>query len=129
MPTEAVLDASALLALIGGEPGADVVAHTIPGAYVSAVNLAEVVGKLTDAGVPNAVVPEILSSLGLIVRPLDGPQAYEVGWLRSATRARGLSLGDRACLALAAQLGLPALTTDRAWKELALDGVEIRLIR
>ena len=68
------------------------------------------------------------AELGLFVTPLDEPTATRVGALREATRPRGLSLGDRACIALAEKLGLPALTADHAWADLDL-GVEVVLIR
>ncbi|MBI2872580.1 MAG: type II toxin-antitoxin system VapC family toxin [Chloroflexi bacterium] len=110
---EAVLDASALLALLNAEPGAEVVAAALPQAAISAVNLSEVVAKLADAGMPEAAVREALQGLALDVVPFDTDQAYEAGLLRSSTRGVGLSLGDRACLGLARRLNVPALTADR----------------
>ncbi|GMV44013.1 MAG: hypothetical protein AMXMBFR64_57290 [Myxococcales bacterium] len=128
MPSEAVLDASALLALLHGEPGSQRVASAIPGAAVCAVNLCEVVGKLADTGVPEAVIQSAISGLGLEVYPFDEELAYRAGLLRPVTRALGLSLGDRACLALAQRLELPAITTDKQWSRVALE-VEIVLAR
>ncbi len=128
MPREAVLDASALLALLQGEAGAERVAATIPGARISTVNLAEVAGKLADAGMPRGVVEEVLSGLGLQVVPLDRGAAIDVGLLRPVTRSRGLSLGDRACLVLGLRSGLPVLTSDQAWSGIDI-GVEIEAIR
>lgn len=126
--SEAVVDASALLALLNAEPGADHVAAALPDAVVSAVNVAEVVAKLADAGVPPDEVGEIVTGLGLDVRPFDEALALATGLLRLQTHALGLSLGDRACLALAVQLSLPVITADRVWKRLKL-GIEIRAIR
>ncbi|MCK6507904.1 type II toxin-antitoxin system VapC family toxin [Myxococcota bacterium] len=123
MPRDAVLDASAVLVLVQGETGADRVAACIPGGLISAVNLAEVVGKLADAGMPREQVELALTSLGLRVVPLSEAAAYEVGMMRPATRAKGLSLGDRACLALGLEARLPVLTADRAWVELDLGAV------
>lgn len=123
-----VLDASAILALLSSEPGADMVASVIPRGLVSAVNLSEVVAKLTDAAVPNETIHEAIEGLGLDIVPFDVGQAYDAGLLRSLTRAAGLSMGDRACLSLARRLGLPALTADRAWSELGL-GVDVEMIR
>ena len=128
MPREAVLDASAVLVLVQGEAGADRVAACIPGGLISSVNLAEVVGKLADAGMPREQVELALASLGLRVVPLSEAAAYEVGMMRPATRAKGLSLGDRACLALGLETGLPVLTADRAWVELDL-GAGVEAIR
>ena len=124
----AVLDASALLALLDGEPGQEVVAPLLPGAVIGSVNLAEVVGKLAERGMPEAEIREALDGLALEVHPVDETLAYATGVLRPGTREHGLSLGDRACLALAATLGLPAYTADRVWAQLDLD-VEVRLIR
>ena len=125
-----VLDASALLALILGEPGGDRVASEVSGHYaaVSAVNLAEVVGRYCDLGAPEAVVHAAIDPLRLDVIPFDAECAYRVARLRPVTRRAGLSLGDRACLALAQRLGLPALTMDRVWADLPL-GIQILVMR
>jgi PIN domain nuclease of toxin-antitoxin system len=127
--SDAVLDASALLALLNGEPGQEVVAQALGGgAVVGAVNFSEVVASLVGAGMPAEAVREALDGLELDVVAFDLTQAYATGLLRSATRDLGLSLGDRACLALAALRQLPALTADRAWASLDV-GVAIRVIR
>ena len=123
-----MLDASALLALLNGEPGNKVVAENLPGAVISAVNLSEVVAKLVEAGMPDDVVRSALEDLGIEFRAFDSEAAYLTGALRAQTRKLGLSLGDRACVALGFQLSLPVLTADRNWKELDV-GVEIRTIR
>ena len=129
-----VLDASALLAYLGDEPGAEAVAHAISGgATLSAVNLAEALGTLASRGArPAAVVGDLLAR-GLLagaitVEPFTMADAVEVARLRPLTRPAGLSLADRACLALAGRLSSPALTADQAWARLSLD-VEIRLLR
>lgn len=126
--SEVVLDASALLALLNREPGAEEVEKTIPGAAIGAVNLSEVVAKLAERGMPEEAIRLALSGIELEVAPFDGPLAYHAGLLRVATRSLGLSFGDRACLALGRQLGAPVLTTDRRWKELSV-GVTVRVIR
>ncbi len=123
-----VLDASAVLALLHEEPGADVVADALARALVSAVNLSECVAQLVAAGVRDADARAALELLGLTVVPFDAEQAWDAGCLRTATRRLGLSLGDRACLALARLRGLPVLTADRAWVRLDV-GVEVRPIR
>jgi PIN domain nuclease of toxin-antitoxin system len=125
-----VLDASALLALMNAEPGAEEIGRLIaaePGA-VSTVNFSEVVAKLNERGVPIDEVRDTLSSLRLEVIDFDVEAAYQTGQLRSRTRQAGLSLGDRACLALAVQRGLPAITTDRSWNTLQL-GIDVRVVR
>jgi len=126
--TETVLDASALLALLGDEPGASEVAGALPSAVVSAVNLSEVVAKLADTGMSKSTITEALDELGLEVAPFDAEQAQAAGFLRPATHAAGLGLGDRACLALAERVGVPALTADRRWTELRLSAA-VRAIR
>ena len=124
-----VLDASALLALIYQETGSAVVEQAIDdGAAVSTVNIAEVAAKLNEAGMADDAVREALEAIDVAIYALDRTLAYRTGWLRSQTRNMGLSLGDRACLALAQELGLPVLTTDRIWAGLQL-GVTIQVIR
>jgi len=125
---ETVLDASALLALLNNEPGAELVAEALPQGAISAINLSEVVAKLSEAGMPEEAIQEALRALPLEVVSFDQEQAYEAGLLRLRTRGVGLSLGDRGCLSLARKLGLPALTADRTWEQLAI-GAEVRVIR
>jgi ribonuclease VapC len=126
--TECVLDASAVLADLFDEPGADQVRATLHGAFVSSVNYAEVISKLIDKGFDPAEARQHVDDLPCVVVPVDAACAAEAGMLRQATRSAGLSLGDRICLALASQMGLPALTAERAWKRLDL-GMEVTLIR
>lgn len=129
-----VLDASALLAYLRDEPGADVVAEAIAeGAAISTVNLAEVLASVADHGADPDELVEELGRRGLIdgalaVVPFTTADAIEVARLRPLTRAAGLSLGDRSCLALARRLGAGAVTGDKAWADLAVD-VTLRRIR
>lgn len=123
-----MLDASALLALMLGEPGTDAVHAILPNARISAVNLSEVVAKLQERAVPEVVIADSLAELDLDVVTFDQAQAMRAGLFRQATRALGLSLGDRACLASAALTGATAITTDRAWGDLDL-GVSIEVAR
>jgi PIN domain nuclease of toxin-antitoxin system len=126
---QGVLDASALLALLNNEPGSEQVAKAITdGAAISTVNLSEVITKLSELGMPEALIHDVIDLLSLEVIDFDLEQAYQVGLLRPLTRHAGLSLGDRACLALAKQLDLPALTTDRIWASLAID-INVQIIR
>jgi PIN domain nuclease of toxin-antitoxin system len=125
-----VLDASAVLAFLHREPGADSVAAVLPGAIIGSVNAAEVLAKLSDSGLRSDRAEAIFDALELRVEPLTDSQARRSALFRPLTRRRGLSLGDRACLALAAELGVSALTTDRAWTAVAgATGVAIRLAR
>ncbi|MSQ11221.1 MAG: PIN domain-containing protein [Dehalococcoidia bacterium] len=126
--SEAVLDASAVLALLNNEPGGDAVAATLPEALISAVNYAEVVGKLVDLGGAEPAIHETLEGLGMRVIPLDAELAFTAGLLRRESRKLCLSLADRCCLALAQTRHLPVMTTDRAWRSLKLN-VEVRVLR
>jgi ribonuclease VapC len=126
--TDYVLDASALLALLNAEPGADLVQDLLPEAILSTVNLAEVVTRLSAVGMPENDIRNTLTLLGLEVIPFDEEQAYQAGLLYAYGRNYGLSLGDRACLALARTSAAAAVTADRAWGDLDL-GIEIKLIR
>lgn len=128
MSKATILDASALLCLLNGEPGSERVVQALPFAVIGAANLAEVVSKLRERGLNVEEVQDVLGGLPLDVRPLTAAQAYTIGHLRPATRTLGLSLGDRACLALAAELDMPALTADQAWAGLDI-GVAVELIR
>ena len=123
-----VLDASALLALLNNEAGADMVRELLPDAMISTVNLAEVATRLSLLGMPEEQVREVLSLLGLGVISFDEEQAFLAGLLATQTHSLGLSLGDRACLALASVSGATAITADRVWKDLDL-GVRVQLVR
>lgn len=129
--TRAVLDASAVLALLNDEPGADRVAPHVAEGAISAVNAAEVIGKLVDAGLPEDEAIRALELLALETVDFDARLAARTGTLRSRTRTGGLSLGDRACLATAVQLELPAITADRRWGDIALGalGIELEIVR
>ncbi len=123
-----VLDSSALLALLWSEPGSEVVAKVMDEAIISAVNMAEVCSKLADRGIVGVEIHALLSELAVRVVVFDESQAFRTGELRPATRAFGLSIGDRACLALAVSEKLSVITADKAWGNLNL-GISITLIR
>jgi PIN domain nuclease of toxin-antitoxin system len=123
-----VLDSSALLAYLNRERGVDVVAAIMSNAVVSSVNLAEVVTKLVTRGETLDGARTALSVVQLQIIDFTRSLAEQAGGLVTRTRSKGLSLGDRACLALAQREGVPAFTADRAWASLDI-GVEIRLIR
>lgn len=123
-----VLDASAVLAVYFDEPGAHRVSATLPGALLSSVNYTEVIGKCLDRGEAISGVLRKLAAMGVQVVTHDLWLAQRTGELRPLTRRFGLSLADRACLALAERERAPILTADRSWKSLAL-GLDIRLIR
>ncbi|MFO1029313.1 MAG: type II toxin-antitoxin system VapC family toxin [Acetobacteraceae bacterium] len=128
--TRSVLDASALLALLLGEPGADKVKAALDGALMSVVNLAEVVSYYARLGAARQDIEAILRPLPIRVVPVDTALSFDAGMLRLTTLERGLSLGDRYCLALAKREGVPALTAERRWPDIAAAaGVSIALIR
>jgi len=121
----AVLDASALLALVQDEPGADRVEEALArGAVMSAVNWAETLSRLAEFGVtPESAAGRLRvgtsGDAALEIAPFDAALARDVARLRQPTRHLRLSLGDRACLALGRATGLPVLTTDQAWRQAA----------
>lgn len=126
--TAFVLDASALMALLNVEPGAEEVNRLALSAAISAVNWCETYGKLRAAGVPADPLGESMYETGIAIVPFDELDARAAGELGPATKHAGLSFADRACLALAARLRVPAVTADRAWSNLDV-GVEIVCIR
>lgn len=123
-----MLDSSAVLALLNGEPGSDAVRASLAEAAISAVNLAEVVTRLARSGEGVETIRTLVDLLKMDVIHFDAVSAEDTGMLVVKTRKAGLSLGDRACLALAAREKLPVLTADRAWQSVDV-GVEIRMVR
>jgi ribonuclease VapC len=125
---DAVLDASALIALLWDEPGAAAVERLLGRAVVSAVNWAEVLQRYRAHGIDTAGKRESVEALGIEIRGFADADADTVAELWQPTRRAGLSLADRACLALARRLDLPAHTADRDWRKVDV-GVEVVLIR
>jgi ribonuclease VapC len=126
--SDIVFDASALLALIRGEPGADIVASHLGRAAMSSVNVAEVYGRLLREAFRPEEFRRDIEAIDFKLHSFDAEQAFLAGRFEPATRPLGLSLGDRACLALALSLGVPALSGDRRWAG-AKVGIEINLFR
>jgi PIN domain nuclease of toxin-antitoxin system len=126
-----ILDASAVLAFLLKEPGQEQVAAAIAtGAAAGTANLAEVMAVLTRGGMPSEVGSEVITELPVVRFDVDLDLALRAGAMIRVTRAAGLSLGDRLCLALAAREEAPALTADRAWSQVAdAVGVRIEIIR
>jgi ribonuclease VapC len=126
----AVLDASAMLAVVLREPGGRAVDDRGRHCFISVVNLAEVGGKMMKIGVAESEIASALVDLGVTPIEPDLETAAAVARLYLPTRRAGLSLGDRFCLALAKQMDLPALTGDRRWLVVADEvGVKVELFR
>lgn len=122
------LDASALLALLFREPGHEAVASVFDESCASTVNLAEVLGRFARDGHSSLQVLARLQATPVQWVEFDAQQAALCAELLPRTRRQGLSLGDRACLALASSRGCAAMTADSAWKDLDLE-IEVVLIR
>jgi ribonuclease VapC len=125
---DVVLDTSAFLALVRGERGWDNVVAVLPGSVICSVNAAEAYARLSDWSYTRDQQAKCHLLLKDRIVPFDTDLALRSGALRGPTKAEGLSLGDRACLALAQRLGVPAVTADQAWKKLNI-GVTIEMIR
>ena len=123
-----VLDASALLALLNNEPGAQRVRDILPDSVIGAVNLCETVGKLTNAGMSIEDTRTSIALVNLEVVRFDTELAFKAGALIVETRKLGLSLGDRACLALGLLLNKTVVTAEHAWSKLRID-VTVEVIR
>lgn len=123
-----MIDASALIALLLDEPGAQAVERLLGRAVMSVVNWAEVLQRFRAHGVETAGKRESVEALGVGIVGFTPEDAEAVAELWEPTRAAGLSLADRACLALARRLDLPAHTADRDWRKVDV-GVEVVLIR
>ena len=123
-----VLDSSAILANYLVEPGGEVVADKIGETLVSTVNLSEVAAKLFERGISFEIYESLRLFSAHTIFDFDREHAVIAAQLRNQTRKFGLSLGDRACLALAIHQKARVLTADRAWADLKL-GVEIEVIR
>ncbi len=128
--TAVVLDASALLALLLGEPGAEKVKAALDGALLGAVNLAEIVSHYAKLGASRSDIETLLAPLPIRMVPVDAGLSYDAGMLRPLTLKGGLSLGDRYCLALARREGVAALTAERRWRDIATAAcVTVEVIR
>ena len=127
---EAVLDASALLALLRNEPGAERVKSLLRNSAMTTINYGEVVGFYARRGASEVEIRRLLHPLPTERIAFDEELAYVVGLMLPQTSSAGLSLGDCACLGLAGRLGVIALTADRSWSRIARAvGVTVEAIR
>ncbi len=129
--SDPVLDASAVLALLNKEPGHEQVLAVLPTAAIGTVNLTEVISKLCEHGVPADAAMEAVQCLGVEIVLHSLQHALLAGALRPTTKAFGLSLGDRACLALGRERRATVITAERHWDERveAVANVSIQKIR
>lgn len=123
-----VLDASAVLAFLYQEPGADDIAARIGGSLISTVNFSEVLQKASTEGFDLDEVGSLLRAMVEGVVPFDDTMAVDTATLWETTRAAGLSLADRACLALTAAVGGVAVTTDTAWSTIDVPNASIHVV-
>ncbi len=129
MSARIVFDTSAVIALLRAEPGAETVALWVGQAAMSAVNLQELVKSLLGRGLALPVIEEIVSDLRLEIHDHDRAAAFAAAALVDATKEHGSGLGDRSCMALAIQLGVPVLTADKAWAKVHLKGLRVEQVR
>jgi len=125
MSNNVILDTSALLALLKNEPGAESVESLLGNIIMSSVNVSEVATVLLTS---DMTLQECQAFISTLV-PYDEDLAFLVADLRKKTKAYGLSLGDRACIALGQKMQIPIYTADKIWRKLHLERVEIKLIR
>ncbi len=127
--SKVVIDSSALLAYIKKEPGAEALIDILPHAFISTINYSEVATIILALGMPRELVESTLMDLVGELVDFNQSQAILAASLRQSTKSKGLSLGDRACIALGIELQLPIYTADKIWKELNIKDADIRLIR
>jgi ribonuclease VapC len=124
-----ILDSSALIALIKNEKGAEIVEQLLGQIVMSTLNISEAAGILIDLGMPEEECKNSIEPYVDLVVPLDMEQSFEMAYLKKLTSNKGLSIGDRACIALGIKMKLPIYTADKIWATLQLEGAEIILIR
>ena len=129
MNNRVILDASALLALIQEETGAEIIKPLLKFSVMSAVNVTETLSVLQRTNISPEEGLTLITDIVTTIVPFDLEQAEQVAKLHPLVQPQGLSLADRACIALAIKLQIPIYTADRIWDELKLDNIDIRLIR
>lgn len=122
-----VLDASALLTLLNGEPGFEVIAGRLEIAEISSVTLAEAVSVLADMKIPGEDITRIIDRLGIVVHPFARNAAFTAALIKTGGDGPALNLSDRACLALAMQIGAPVITMNPMWSKVNA-GVPIKIV-
>lgn len=128
MTNKIIFDSSAILALLNQEAGKEIVSENLDRAVVSTVNIVEVATVLIRKGLNSKEIFNLLKETFLHIEDFDLEQSVIAASIDEVTKHHGLSLGDRACLALAKSKNLPVLTADKVWKGLKLK-INIQLIR
>ena len=118
---DVVFDASALLTLLNGEKGCEIILDYISNAVINTVNFSEAITKLSEFDIPENDIKLIFDLLNIRIIDFNQELAYKTGLLRNLTRKKGLSLGDRACIATGIINHLPVITADNSWKDLNLN--------
>jgi PIN domain nuclease of toxin-antitoxin system len=129
MNNKVILDASALLALIQEESGAEMIKPLLKFSVMSTVNIAETLSVLQRANITPQEGLILITDIITTIIPFDLEQAEQVAKLHLLVQSKGLSLADRACIALGIKLQIPIYTADKIWKELKINGADIQLIR
>ena len=124
-----LFDSSALLTLIQEEKGYEILQDISATITMSSVNLGDVIAVLTRTGIPAHKIREILDSTGADIISFNEKEAILSGSLITKTKPFGLSFGDRACIATGIIYGLKVYTTDKAWNNLEVDGLELVMVR
>ena len=124
-----ILDSSALIALIKNEKGADIVEPLLGKVVMSTLNISEAAGILIDLGMTHEECKSSIEPYIDLIVPVDMEQSFEMAFLKKLTKHKGVSIGDRACIALGIKMALPIYTADKIWGNLGLEGAEIILIR
>jgi PIN domain nuclease of toxin-antitoxin system len=129
MNNRVILDASALLALIQEETGAEIIKPLLKFSVMSAVNVTETLSVLQRTNISPEEGLTLITDIVTTIVPFDLEQAAQVAKLHPLVQPQGLSLADRACIVLGIKLQIPIYTADRIWDEIKLDNIDIRLIR
>jgi PIN domain nuclease of toxin-antitoxin system len=124
-----LLDTSAIIALIKKEKGYQVVDDILATSAISTVNFSELIAALAREGVSAEDIDSITENIIPDIIPFDHETSIVAGKLITTTNSKGLSLGDRACIATALQLDLPVYTADKIWAELDIPNFKLKLIR
>ena len=123
-----LLDTSAVIAVLFDEDGAEEVVRHLPVGAISAVNLSEAISIAVREGADFGIATELVLKLSLTVIEFTPRHAVEAASLQPFAKEYNLSLGDRCCIGTALSLGVPVLTGDRRWSDLAV-GADVRLFR